>query len=55
MYILMTMMLSNVFLMTEINNVCSTFMEEILTEDIFMVSQNCEILQISFDRNQSQK
>ena len=34
MYILMTMMLLNVFLMTGINNVCSTFMEEIFVEEI---------------------
>ena len=34
MYILMTMMLLNVFLMAGINNVCSTFMEEIFVEEI---------------------
>ena len=60
MYILVTMMPLNLFLLTEINNVCSTlmekmFVEEILAEDIFMISQNCKILQIISDGNQSQK
>ena len=41
MYILATMMLLNLFLLTGINNVCSTLMEEIfaakiLAEDIFV-------------------
>ena len=60
MYILVTMMPLNLFLLTEINSVCSTlmekmFVEEILAEDIFMISQNCKILQIISDGNQSQK
>ena len=60
MYILVTMMLLNLFLLTEINNVCSTmieemFVEEILAVDIFMISQNCKSLQLFSDGNQSQK
>ena len=60
MYILVTMMPLNLFLLTGINNVCSTlmeemFVEEILAEDILMISQNCKILQIISDGNQSQK
>ena len=31
------------------------FVEEILTGDIFMISQNCKILHIFSDGNQSQK
>ena len=53
-------MLLNLFLLTGTNNICSTLMEEmfvgkILAEDIFMASQNCKILQIVSDGNQSQK
>ena len=41
MYILVTLMLLNLFLLTGINNVCGTlveeiFVEEILAEDIFI-------------------
>lgn len=54
MYILMTMMLLNVFLMTGINNVCSNFMEEIFVEEI-LAEYNSEIVEISSNRNQSQK
>ena len=31
------------------------FVQEILAKDIFMISQNCKILEIFSDRNQSQK
>ena len=62
MYILLTMIPLNLFLLTGTNNVCSTsmeemFMEKILAEYIFMVSQNFQILQFFFflDGNQSQK
>ena len=64
MYILLTMILLNLFLLTGTNNVCSTLMEEmfiekILAEHIFMVSQNFQILHFFFggggDGNQSQK
>ena len=48
------------FIFTERNNVYSNLMEEmfvqeILAKDIFMISQNCKILEIFSDRNQSQK
>ena len=31
------------------------FVQEILAKDIFMISQNCKILEIFSDGNQSQK
>ena len=53
MYILLTMILLNLFLLTGTNNVCSTLMEEmfiekILAEHIFMVFQNFQILHFFF-------
>ena len=48
------------FIFTEKNNVYSNLMEEmfvqeILAKDVFMISQNCKILEIFSDGNQSQR